>query len=97
MTILADAFDRIEESRSLFDEHLDRNLWPSNRPDAPSPALRHNERIHEHYEKVSDHLAAAFRAAMNQFRDEGAEEGSGGSVANPAWVGSFDMGEERTP
>ena len=36
------------------------------------PELRHNRRIHEHYKKVSEELAAAFRTALNQYRDEGA-------------------------
>ncbi len=75
MTILADAFERIEESQSLFEDHLNRRLWPSDPTNLLSPELRHNQRIHEHYEKVLDHLAAAFRAAMNQYRDEGISEG----------------------
>ena len=75
MTVLADAFERIEESQSLFEDHLNRRLWPGDPANALSPELRHNQRIHEHYEKISGHLAAAFRAAMNQYRDEGTSEG----------------------
>lgn len=98
MTVLADAFERIEESQSLFDDHLDRNLWnPDDQNDPGVRILRHNQRIHDHYEKVLAHLAAAFRTAVNQHQGEGAEEGSGVPVANPARVRSFDMEEERTP
>ena len=82
MTILADAFERIEESQSLFEDHLNRRLWPGDRTNALSPELRHNQRIHEHYRKISDHLAAAFRAAMNQYRDEGTSEGGTGVLSD---------------
>ncbi len=82
MTILADAFERIEESQSRFEDHLNRRLWPGDPTNSLWPGLRHNQRIHEHCQKISDHLAAASRAAMNQYRDEG--NGEGGTESKKA-------------
>ena len=75
MALLADAFNRIDETRSMFDDHLDRSPF---RPISPTdpwvPVLRHNQKIRDHYAMVLDHLAVALLAAVNQYQHGDAEE-----------------------